>query len=513
MKERVLFVILPYYTNLYAGHEEKDRLCPTLPYGVLSVIRHIKEYAEVKIFDCCLHENYVELLDDVLKGFNPSIAGFNMMYDSSFLHLNSLVNQARAFKKDIKILLGGAATPYVFSEVLDRVPELDAVCFRDGERPMLDLFNTGTYNNAWATRTNKFPVKSILTNLDDVVDIDFSYIEIKDYQDDLILENFSPFVYPEQATQLYMMGSRGCNCSCTFCTNSKNPDKKIRHASIGAIVKHIEYLVGEYGINVLSLYDEQVLANKKWAKELFRSLGKFNLTVKLPSGVSTLYIDQEMADLMWGAGVDAVGLAVESGSKRVLKLMDKPVSLNQVRRSMTYLRKHNFFIRAFLVMGIPGETDEDRQMSVDFLSEIRPDVISPNIASPILGSRLRDECIEKGYIRTAELGMYDRMEPFITTEDFTAEYIKAQSLRANWKINFVNNYRMAVGDYETARRYFEYVAQRYPFEAFAWYFLNKANEKLGLPQDWSNFNRCLNEQPLWIGRLKEFGIDVGEIHE
>jgi len=149
-------------------------------------------------------------------------------------------------------------------------------------------------------------------------------------------------------------------------------------------------------------------------------------------------------------------------------------------------------------------------MSIRLIEELKPDVISPNIASPILGSRLRDECIEKGYIKTAELGMYDRMVPFITTEKFSAEYIKSQSLYANWKLNFVQNYRMAVGDYETAMRYFEYVATRYPYEAFAWYFMNKAKERLGVPQDWSQFRKCIAEEKAWVDRFKMFGIDVGD---
>jgi radical SAM superfamily enzyme YgiQ (UPF0313 family) len=275
------------------------------------------------------------------------------------------------------------------------------------------------------------------------------------------------------------MGSRGCNFSCKFCANSNNPDKRIRYASIFSIIDHIQNLVEQYDINVLSLYDEQLLANRQWAKDLFKALAQFNLVIKIPGGITPMYVDEEMVDLMWNAGVDAIGLAIESGSEKVLRMMKKPVKLDKVREVIKYFRKYNFWIRAFLVLGIPGETDEDRKMSLEFVREIQPDVVSPNIASPILGSRLRDECIENGYIKTAKLGYYDRMTPMIDTEEYSSEHIKRWFNLINQDINFRNNYRMKVGDYETAIKYLQYVVDKYPHEFLAREMIEECRRRQG----------------------------------
>jgi len=290
MRKRVLFVLLPFYVE----HGGSVRKCPTMPYGVLSIANYIKDIADVRILDCNVHDNHGTELLKTLDEFKPTVVGFNMMYDSCFLHLESMVDIVQVYDGSTMILLGGAATPYVYDEIIKRVRGIDAICYRDGEDPMRDFITTGRFHSsAWVVNHGDIPKKQMVMDLDKLVDIDYSFVDIRAYQHDLIGENFSPFVDPDNATQLYMMGSRGCNFSCTFCANSKNPDKKIRYASINKIRMHIQKLVDTYGINVLSLYDEQLLANVEWAKELFGMLAEFNLVVKLPGGITPIYVDEE----------------------------------------------------------------------------------------------------------------------------------------------------------------------------------------------------------------------------
>jgi hypothetical protein len=117
-------------------------------------------------------------------------------------------------------------------------------------------------------------------------------------------------------------------------------------------------------------------------------------------------------------------------------------------------------------------------MSVDFIRELKPDVVSVNIASPILGSKLRDECIANGWIKTAELGRYNRMTPMIENPECSTEHILAWFNKINREINFTHNYRMETGDFKTAKLYFEYVTRKHPHEDLAWHYLDICNKKL-----------------------------------
>jgi radical SAM superfamily enzyme YgiQ (UPF0313 family) len=450
------------------------------------------------------------MIPDEIKDFSPSIIGISMTHDACFTYLESVVNTIRAHNNNITILLGGSATTYIYKEILNEGIKIDAICYGDGELPMEDYLRTSKFCKSWVTINNITPQKLLLPELDSVIDIDYSLIDINKYQREMIAENFSPSIKSKKEVELYCMTSRGCCYKCLFCNNSGNPDRKIRYASVDTIINHIESLIQKYGLNVISFFDEQILSDTIRAKELFKRLQPYNIKIKIPGGVTPVFIDEEMVDLMWNAGMNSITIAVESGSKKILKIMRKPTNLNQVRKLMKNLRKYDFFVRVNLVIGMPEETDDDRKETIDFIREIRPDLVAPNIASPILGSILREECIKRGYIKDIKIkpGMYNKSESVINTEKYSSEHIEEQFKYMIWQINFVENYRMSIGDFNSAKDYFQYVATRYPHEAFSWYYLNKAKEKLEEPQDWTEFNQCLQNNSEWITRFKNLGIVV-----
>ena len=136
----------------------------------------------------------------------------------------------------------------------------------------------------------------------------------------------------------------------------------MRYASVDLIIEHVAPLVKDYGLNVLTIYDDQLLLNRDRAKDLFRKLAQFNIRIEMPNGVTLSYIDEEMAVLMRKAGVDTIFLAIESGSKRVLKeIILKPIAFSRIKPTVDLLRDNGIFACAFFVIGLPGETDAERE--------------------------------------------------------------------------------------------------------------------------------------------------------
>ena len=160
------------------------------------------------------------------------------------------------------------------------------------------------------------PNPGIYVDLDEVIDIDYSFIKPDEYP---MQESFSPFTLKKTFhKQFFVVTTRGCPFNCDFCCNSANPDKTMRYASVDKIIEHVGKLVDDYGMNILTFYDDQILFNKKRAKDLFRKLIPFNLRIECPNGLSVAFIDDELAGLMRKAGMDTVNLAIESGSPYVL---------------------------------------------------------------------------------------------------------------------------------------------------------------------------------------------------
>jgi radical SAM superfamily enzyme YgiQ (UPF0313 family) len=487
MKPNVLFVVLPYVkeTHTFLG----------FPYGLLSVVTYNKDLANIKIVDL----NTWDKIDDfkfltILREFKPDIVGFTMMYDNSYKHLGQLLGVVKQdYDSCCFTLLGGAAASYSHEEILKENGYLDAICYGEGEIPFRNLLSGkgdkwfNLIYPSWVTRqTIKLriiPKISYVENLDDVIDIDYSFVDVSAYD---TYQAFSPFTgHHKKHKQFFLMTSRGCPFECTFCSNSKIHGKKMRFASVDRVVSHARYLVERYGMNVLTMYDDQLLIDMPRAKELFCQLAPLKLRIECPNGLSASFIDKEMARLMKSAGMDTVYLAIENGSQYVLStLMHKSLKLSQVKIAIETLQENNIFVLGFFVMGMPGETSEHRQETCQFIKDVGLDWASLQMATPFKGSQLYDMCVKNKWITKDTLkeiyakagGLF--METTINIPGIDSQEVNREVYEMNLDVNFHNNRRMKIGDYKTAARCFEEVLRRYPDHEIAKHYLKICEGKL-----------------------------------
>lgn len=529
---RFLLCVLPYLVSQpeipVPGKSVRSFLA--FPYGVLAVASYLKAKAnpppEIQILDLNLFATSAErgaALLRLLVQINPHIVGFSMSYDISYAHVSALTQVVKRFDPKILTLMGGPAVTTAWQEILAEQQHVDALCYSEGERAMLALAESNDFANElekdpWVTRKSlldrRSPQAVVLENLDEVIPADYGLLDIVRYS---MKEAFSPFVsYRNQANvrQFFIVTSRGCPFKCVFCAEPSFHGKSIRYAGIDAIIEHVRDLVEKYGMNVLTLYDDQLLMDQRRAKELFRRLAEFKIRVEMPNGITLAFIDDELAYLMKQAGVDTVFLAIESGSDYVLrKIIKKPVRLDKVKGVIDSLRKNDIFVQSFFIIGFPGETDEHREETRRFIAEVGIDWCFFNFATPLRGSELFKICIEQGWVdkKFIGIGRVDMSEYIIRSPGIDPQEITDQIYRMNLAANFVNNYRMKIGDYSTAKRCFEEVLERHPDHPFALYFLAKAQEALGVESESAdrNFRRyeaILAADPRWQTLALSFAL-------
>lgn len=526
MSQKLLFIILPYLTDRRKEPSAKLRSYIAFPYGVLSIAtyleKHYQKSISIKIFDPNIYStNWESYLFELVTRFKPEIVGISMMFDSSYKSLYGVTNIIKEIDSNITIVIGGAAATSSAYFILNKQPNIDAVCYYDGELPFARLIESKNKilflinDSSWITRDSiklqKKPKKSVLHSLDDVININYSFIETTKYG---MREAFSPFTRNfDQNIQFFIHTSRGCPFNCSFCIHSSDEDKEIRYASVESVINHVRELVNNYGLNVLSIYDDQLLFNKKRAKEIFKGLKEFNIRVECPNGLSPAFIDDELAKLMKEAGMDTINLAIESGSPYVLnELIKKPLKLSVMEKIIRILRKYDFWVHGFFVTGMPGETDLHREETVNFIKKIGLDWSGFSLAFPSRGSILYKICLENKYIpQEVEIGDIDPNSYIINTTQYSKEYIVKQTYLMNLNVNFVNNYRMKIKDYELASKAFYEVILLYPEHAFAHYYYSKALESLGCFPEQSNkslneFYRIIRENNEWKDYADYFNL-------
>lgn len=525
---KIMFVIPPYLGDkVEAIRPTKLRSFFAFPYGVLCLASYINKITagahEIRIIDLNRYSvgQGLEQFKAALVEFKPDIIGLSVMFDVSYKYVEGLAAVAKASNPESIVILGGAAVTTAWGEILHDQPSVDALCYSEGEVALANLLNSDDPRNAlladpWVTRQSiadgRKPKTKHIEDLNEVIPIDYSLINTDDYG---MIEAFSPFrkAKDEDVKQFFIVTSRGCPFKCVFCAEPTLHGGSMRYANLEIIEDHIKYLVDAYEMNVLTIYDDQLLLNHKRAKEFFRILAKYDLRVETPNGLTVAYIDEEMAALMKAAGMDTVQLAIESGTEYMLRnVIKKPLRLNKVAPVVESLYKHGLFVQGFFVMGIPGEREQDRTETAQFIKDVGLDWASFSLASPIRGTELYDICIKNKYIpEKMKIGEYELGTYIIRAPGLNPETLPTISYRMNLDVNFINNRRMRIGDYRVAARCFEDVIERYREHAFAHYFLAEAYEKIGgnekkVSDNLATYKNIIAKSEVWKSHADYFGL-------
>ena len=505
---KFLLIVLPHIVESVFAKGVKTRSYLAFPYGPLTIASYIKKNSkkhEIEILDLNLYQGdqrgLLDVINDKLENFSPDIVGMSMMFDQSYKHVDQLASLIKQKNKNIKVILGGASATTAWNEIIEEQKNIDAICYSEGEVAILNLLDSENYTeefkkDPWVTRDkvkkdNNFKPKSVVeNNLNAVIDLDYSLVDVKKYS---MKEAFSPFAsYREDKNvkQFFLVTSRGCPFKCVFCAEPSLHGYGMRYADVDDIIDHVKKLIDKYGLNVLTFYDDQLLLNVKRAKDLFRKLSKFKIRCEAPNGVTLVYIDDEMASLMKDAGFDTLPLAIESGSDYMLnKIIKKPLITKKIAPVVERLHKNEIFVQGFFVIGIPGEREVDRQETIKIIRESKIDWSGFSLASPVRGSELFELAKKNKWVDEEDLKLGNiQGNKYILNSgniECTTEELTKKAYYMNLDVNFVNNQAMKQNDYFTALKCFLEVSERYPDHAFAHHFIAECYKKIN-PQEYKD---------------------------
>lgn len=526
----VLLVVLPYRLGDATTDTTKKAIRSFLafPYGVLTLASYVKRYADnlgdVEVLDLNLPsaDSADVVLARKLAGMKPDIVGFSMSYDVSYPWLKSLAKVAKDHDAGICVVAGGPAVTTAYAEMLVECEHLDAACYSEGEVALKNLIEAddialAAAQDPWVTKAKleqKAHTKPVYDDLDKIIDVDYSMVDIGAYS---MKEAFSPFTkFTESSKQFFIVTSRGCPFKCVFCAEPSFHGANMRYASVDRVVEHVARLKEQYGLSVLTIYDDQILMNKARAKELFAKLIPLKIRIEMPNGVTLSYIDEEMATTMKAAGVDTLFLAIEHGSKRVLKdIIRKPIAFNRIKPTIQLLQQAGIFVCGFFVIGLPGETRAERQETREAIYDWGLDWAFFNYATPLRGSELFRLCKENKWIddKYLPIGAIDMTEYVIIAPGMDKAEITQTVSDMNLDLNFVNNNNLRNGNLDTAYRAFREVVERHPGQPFAQYFLGKCLIEMGAGEaqaevHFGKYREIIASSKVWRDAAQRFGLQL-----
>ena len=310
----------------------------------------------------------LEGLVDKILSFGPKIIGFSVTF-ASMPFLNALLPVIRKkASSDLTIVLGGGGVSYKEGRALFKKDLIDYFVTGEGEHPLCcllkdmqkgDFIQSNLNYIIWKDFTQDHTVcvkgaseKNI--NIDSIPFPTFEEFDLNLYtQDDLI-----PII-----------SSRGCIRWCTFCCDSplKRP-YRVRDAK--NVAREIKFHVEKYKRKRFEFSDLLINGNLDFLDKLCDLLIDMDLHVAW-GGQATVRrdMDSSLFKKMKKAGCGGLTFGIESFSDKVLKLMRKGVTAQDIKETLTKAKESGMLVEVNLIVGFPGETEEDIENSIAFVRD------------------------------------------------------------------------------------------------------------------------------------------------
>ena len=168
-----------------------------------------------------------------------------------------------------------------------------------------------------------------------------------------------------------MITSRGCMMRCNFCptpsyfgTWSGKAAKKV--------VDEIEYLIKEYKATKIIFLDDNMTVSKERVYEICNEIKKRKIHCLFGCLSSISYYDKELFKEMYSVGFRWIHFGIESGSSRILKLMNKSMNIEYIKKVIKDVKDIGYRVRTSIILDYPTSTVLDITKTKELLSEITP---------------------------------------------------------------------------------------------------------------------------------------------
>lgn len=202
------------------------------------------------------------------------------------------------------------------------------------------------------------------------------------------------------SSSLDMIMGRGCVYRCAFC--AYNALSSFRFYSADYLVEQVQYMHESFGCGGIYFTDSTIGNNRKVVTAFCEKMIQRGLHEKMEwyANIRPNQVNEQVLTLMWRAGCRYLFYGFESGSQRVLDLMAKSISLEANYKAAELHNKLKFPYHASILLGYPGEREEDIEQTMQFIRTTRPPSIGINWYVPLPGSPDYDKLKSEGVINT-----------------------------------------------------------------------------------------------------------------
>jgi radical SAM superfamily enzyme YgiQ (UPF0313 family) len=381
-------ILLTHGYFLKDDPNEKIIMKPYAPLGILYVSAYLERKGfDNEVFDTTFSSK--QELQNYLLQFKPDVLAIyvNLM---TKLNVLDIIKFAKSNLNQTKIILGGPEIRYNANDFLNF--GADYLVIGEGEETSFELIKALNAKRVddiknitglgFKNHNNEIIFTPEREKLKEVNSLPFPNrykINLK-----LYLDAWKEH-HGENAISISTM--RGCPYTCKWCSRAVY-GLSYRRRTPKNVCEELELIQGEYNPDTLWFVDDVFTISHKWLNDFNDALKERKIKIKYECITRADRLNEEVIKLLKDSGCFRVWIGAESGSQKVIDLMDRRVDVKQVREMIKLAQKYGIQAGTFIMVGYPGETEDDIEETIIHLKESNPEYFTITIAYPIRGTEL-----------------------------------------------------------------------------------------------------------------------------
>jgi len=401
------------------------------PYGIMSIMTYLKKhgYTNMHFYNIDLERPSREDAVKKIIEHQPEILLISAPTSTCYENTKYFAAEIRKYLPDVFIIIGGSLA--ASAEIILKKTEIDLCVLGEGERVCLEVFDQlaldfnnrnfrqikglGYLNKEGTLVNTGYPEQ---LPKEQVYDVDWEILgergikqcfpNLQEYAKDIYaLKYWFPQGVDEKDKYLLdtnigtLQLSKGCVARCTFCHRFI---KGIRFVPVNICIERIQELRDKYNCGVFAFGDECFGGDIKWLKEFCEQVKPLNVRWSA-AGMRVQHMTPEIIAMMKDAGCGAIVYGMETGSDKILQIMEKRACLQDNVNAFKWTLDAGLYTIPQLILGMPGETPATVDESAEFIAHFltlnknqNPTELSINFAQALPGTPLYEYARHKGLI-------------------------------------------------------------------------------------------------------------------
>lgn len=365
---------------------------------------------------------FSEIRDYFLR-HRPDVIGISATVSTTYAYVKKLSLLIKEILPHSMIVVGGAIT--ASSDIILKFTKVDICVTGEGDQVIVHLLDYFSKQGLVKIDEELKKVLGIcfMNQMGEMVftgyEIQIPAHEIPDPDYEILREHselngyiidpkyYPQFKYDRRVNEVKRQGkkmatvvtSRGCIARCTFCHRWQ---KGLRILPVDRVIDHIKFLMERHDVGFISFGDEDFGASQKWVDEFVEKISTLDILYRI-GAIRVDHVDLPVLKKYQESGCVAIHYGMESGSDRILSVMEKRATVQMNRDAAIKTFQAGLQTVPAAVIGMPGETYGTIEETARFLQDITEfypydPLISPNLLVALPGTPVYEYARLKGFL-------------------------------------------------------------------------------------------------------------------